>query len=227
MSRIWKWREEEAEAFWAESRRLLAGGGILGLPTETFYALAADPYQARALERLFALKARPVAKPVLLLVAFPEMVRRVALEVPAVGAILMDRFWPGPLTVILPALEDLPDLVTGGTGTVGVRQPRQPLTCRLLAALGFPVTGTSANRAGRKALTEAEEVAREFDSEVDLILYGGPCPGGLPSTVVDVSVTPPRLVRPGAVSTGELLEIIPDLRLKVPAYGQRTGSRRP
>lgn len=227
MSRIWRWREEEAEAFWAESRRLLAQGGILGLPTETFYALAADPYRLTALERLFALKARPVAKPVLLLVASPEMVRLVALEVPKVGARLMDRFWPGPLTLILPALEDLPELVTGGTGTVGVRQPRQSLTCRLLAALDMPLTGTSANRAGMEALIEAEEVAREFDSEVDLILDGGPCPGGLPSTVVDVSVAPPRLVRPGAVPTAELLKIIPDLRPEVPSYGQRTDSRRP
>jgi L-threonylcarbamoyladenylate synthase len=227
MSRIWRWREDGAAAFWAESRRLLAGGGILGLPTETFYALAADPYQAGALERLFTLKARPVAKPVLLLVASPEMVRRVAPKVPAAAARLMERFWPGPLTVILPALEDVPSLVTGGTGTVGVRQPRQVLTCRLLAALGFPVTGTSANRAGREPPTLAEEVAREFGKEVDLILEAGPCPGGLPSTVVDLSVTPPRLVRPGAVPAAALTEIIPDLRLKVPAYGQRTGSRRP
>jgi L-threonylcarbamoyladenylate synthase len=96
---------------------------------------------------------------------------------------------------------------------VGVRQPRQPLTLRLLAALGFPVTGTSANRAGREPLTLAEEVAREFGGEIDLILDAGPCPGGLASTIVDITVTPPRLVRPGAISNKDLLEFIPDLSL--------------
>jgi len=207
------WREEDAAALWAECRRLLAAGGILALPTETFYALAVDPYQPGALTRLFALKVRPPGKPVLLLAASPEMARRLSREVPETGARLMVRFWPGPLTLILPALGDLPALVTGGTGTVGVRQPRQAVVCRLLAGLGFPVTGTSANRAGREPLTRAAEVAREFDGEIDLILDAGPCPGGLPSTVVDVTVTPPCLVRAGAVATRELLEVIPDLRL--------------
>ncbi|MBI4795997.1 MAG: threonylcarbamoyl-AMP synthase [Deltaproteobacteria bacterium] len=213
MRRIWEWREEEAEAFWAESRRLLAAGGILGLPTETFYALAADPYQPAALRRLYALKGRAEEKPVLLLVADTEMARQVAREVPETGVRLMARFWPGPLTLILPARGDLPDLVTGRTGTVGVRQPRQPLTLGLLAALGFPVTGTSANRAGREPLILAGDVAREFGGEIDLILDAGPCPGGLPSTVVDVTVTPPRLVRAGAVSNRDLLDFIPDLSI--------------
>jgi L-threonylcarbamoyladenylate synthase len=219
MSLVWKWREEEAEALWAESRRLLDSGGILAVPTETFYALAADPYQFAALERLFALKGRPGAKPVLLLVATPEMALKVARKVPETAAKLMARFWPGPLTLILPARGDLPTLVTGETGTVGVRQPRQDITCRLLAALGLPVTGTSANRAGQEPLTRAEEVVREFGTEVDLILDAGPCPGGLPSSIVNVSVAPPCLVRPGAVSTQELQEIIPDLELPANNYG--------
>jgi L-threonylcarbamoyladenylate synthase len=219
MNRVWKWREEEAQALWAESRRLLDTGGILALPTETFYALAVDPYQFVALERLFALKGRSGAKPVLLLVAAPEMVLKVARRVPEAGTRLMARFWPGPLTLILPARGGLPPLVTGATGTVGVRQPRQDVTCRLLAALGLPVTGTSANRADQEPLTRAEEVSREFGTEVDLILDAGPCPGGLPSTIVNISVAPPRLVRPGAISITELKEIIPDLQLPASTYG--------
>lgn len=214
MSRVWVWREEEAEALEEESRRLVNAGGILALPTETFYALAADPFQPTALKRLFALKGRSEDKPVLLLVADREMVQRVAREVPEVALMLMARFWPGPLTLILPALSALPDLVTGGTGTVGVRQPRQRVTCRELAALGMPLTGTSANRAGREPLTLAEEVARTFGAEVDLILDAGPCPGGLPSTIVDVTASPPRLVRAGAVVPGNLLKIIPNLNFK-------------
>lgn len=213
MSRIREWRDEDAAAFWEESRGLLAAGGILALPTETFYALAADPYQPAALRRLYALKGRAEEKPVLLLVADTEMARQVALEVPETARRLMARFWPGPLTLILPARGELPDLVTGGTGTVGVRQPRQALVCRLLAALGLPLTGTSANRAGREPLTLAGEVAREFGGEIDLILDAGPCPGGQPSTIVDVTVSPPRLVRPGAVAKEKLVEIVPDLYL--------------
>ena len=93
-----------------------------------------------------------------------------------------------------------------------MRQPRQPLVCRLLAALGMPLTGTSANRSGQRPLTEAAEVAREFGAEVDLILDAGPCPGGPPSTIVDVTVSPPRLVRAGALALADLKEVFPDMR---------------
>ncbi len=218
MPHIWVWREGQAAVFFDEARRALGSGGVLALPTETFYALAVDPYQFSALERLFALKGRHGAKPVLLLVASPEMVLKVARKVPETGARLMERFWPGPLTLILPARGDLPPLVTAETGTVGVRQPRQAVTCRLLAALGLPVTGTSANRSGQEPLTNAEEVDRQFGAEVDLILDAGPCPGGLPSTIVNVSVAPPRLVRPGAISAQELRKFIPNL-ISAPKYG--------
>ncbi len=212
MGRIWGWRQEEAEAFFKEAQSLLAAGGILAVPTDTYYALAAHPFKEEALTRLFALKQRPGGKPILLLVATPEMVSQVAREVPEVGRRLMARFWPGPLTIILPARPKLPQLVTGGTGTVGVRQPRHAITCDLVAALGWPVTGTSANRAGQPALTRATEVEEQFGEEVDLILDAGPCPGGQPSTVVDVSCTPPRLVRPGATPTAGLVELIPKMQ---------------
>lgn len=212
MGRIWGWRQEEAEAFWGEARVLLAAGGIMAVPTDTYYALAVHPFNEEALTRLFALKQRPREKPILLLVATQEMVFQVAQEVPEVGRRLMARFWPGPLTIILPARPELPHLVTGGTGTVGVRQPRQPVTSSLVAQLGWPVTGTSANRAGQLPLTLATEVEEQFGEQVDLILDVGPCPGGQPSTVVDVSCTPPRLVRPGATPTGRLVELIPKMQ---------------
>jgi L-threonylcarbamoyladenylate synthase len=106
----------------------------------------------------------------------------------------------------------LPARLTGGTDTIGVRQPRQPLVCRLLAALAWPVTGTSANRSGQEPLTGASQVAREFGDQVDLILEAGPCPGGLPSTIVDVTVSPPRLVRAGALAMVTLKDVIPEMR---------------
>lgn len=212
MARIWVWQEDQAEAFFAEARRVLRSRGVLALPTETFYALAVNPFDPAALARLFALKARPEAKPVLVLIAGPEMLFQVVREVPAAALPLMAAFWPGPLTLILPARLDLPPLLTGGTGTIGLRQPRQDLVCRLMAALGLPLTGTSANRSGQEPLATAAAVARELDGEVDLILDAGPCPGGLPSTIVDVTVSPPRLVRAGAIATPALQELFPEMR---------------
>ncbi len=214
MGLIRQWREDQEEAVIQEAVGLLQARAVLAVPTETFYALAVNPFREDALARLFALKERSPAKPVLLLVSSREMLLQVARKVPELAGRLMDRFWPGPLTLILPARAGLPGLLTGGTDTIGVRRPRQDVTLRLVTALGFPVTGTSANRAGRPPLTRAADVAAEFGEGVDLILDAGPCPGGLPSTIVDVSGPQPRLVRAGAVAAGRLTEIIPDLQIR-------------
>jgi len=211
MGRIREWREAETDALVGEAGKLLAAGQVVALPTETFYALAVHPFQEAALERLFALKERPPGKPVLLLVASLEMLADLVAEVSPAAEALIREFWPGPLTIILPAKPGLPALVTGGTGTVGVRQPRQAATCRLIQGLGHPVTGTSANRSGRPPLTRAPEVDREFGEAVPLIVDTGPCPGGLPSTVVDLSSSRPRLLRPGAVDLERLKKVVPDL----------------
>lgn len=211
MPHIWVWQEGEAGAFFDKSREVLLAGGVLALPTETYYALAVNPLDKAALTRLFALKERPSEKPVLVLISGPEMLTQVAQELTETAARLMAYFWPGPLTLILPAQPHLPWGLTGGTGTIGVRQPRQPLICRMIAALGFPVTGTSANRSGRPPLVAAAAVAEEFGAGVDLILDMGPCPGGLPSTIVDVTGIAPRLVRAGAVPAALLKELIPDM----------------
>lgn len=212
MAHIWVWQEEQADAFFAEARRVLRSRGVLALPTETFYALAVNPFDPAALARLFALKARPAAKPVLVLIAGPEMLFQLLREVPAAAVPLMTAFWPGPLTLILPARLDLPPLLTGGTGTVGLRQPRQDQVCRLMTALGLPLTGTSANRSGQEPLTTAAAVARELGGEVDLILDAGLCPGGLPSSIVDVTISPPRLVRAGTIATSAIQELFPEMR---------------
>ncbi|MGC2432223.1 MAG: L-threonylcarbamoyladenylate synthase [Desulfobaccales bacterium] len=211
MGRLWVWREELAADFFAEARGLLSAGGLLALPTETFYALAVNPFDGAALARLYGVKARPLGNPVLVLISGPEMLPQVALPAPPAYQLLAP-LWPGPLTLILPARPDLPPLLTGGTGAIGVRQPGHILIRRLLAALGFPVTGTSANRSGQPPLATAAAVALEMGEEVDLILDAGPTPGGRPSTVVDLTVSPPRLVRAGAISTDTLKEVIPEMR---------------
>jgi L-threonylcarbamoyladenylate synthase len=218
MGRIWTWREETAGALWDEAQAILKGNGVIAVPTETFYALAVNPFLEEALARLFALKDRAPEKPVLLLVDGPERLNQVACEVPGLARRLMEKFWPGPLTIIFPSLPHLPRRLTGGTGTIAVRQPRQALTCRLIAGLGFPITGTSANRAGGRPGVRADEVAREFGDHLELILEAGPCPGGLPSTIVDVTGDLPRLVRAGAVPTAEVAEIMPEME-RIPAKG--------
>lgn len=213
MAAVWQWREDRAEELWQAAREHLSAAKLLALPTETFYALAAHPFQEKALAHLFSVKRRNPDKPVLLLVSGPEMVSRLAREIPAPAQKLMARFWPGPLTLILPARPELSRWLTGDSGGVGLRQPRQEVTCRLIAALGFPLTGTSANRTGQAALSRADEVEREFGEDLALILDAGPCPGGLPSTVVDVCEGPPRLIRAGAVPLADLREMIPDLAI--------------
>ncbi len=210
MGRIWAWQEDQEAEIAEAVRDHLSAGEIVALPTDTFYALAADPFNATALKRLFHLKGRVAVKPVLVLVAGPGMLSQVCRELPDLARALIEGFWPGPLTLILPARPGLSLLVTGGTETIGVRQPRQPLVCRLLSRLGFPVTGTSANRAGGSPLCRADEVAREF-SELPLILDAGACPGGAPSTIVDVSRDPPRLVRVGTIPAETLRKTIPRL----------------
>ena len=221
MGCIWTWREEAAGAFWDEARTVLKRNGVIAVPTETFFGLAVNPFQEEALDRLFALKDRAPGKPVLLLVDETGEAQS--------GGSGGPWFGPAAYGKILARTPDhyfqlphLPRLLTGGTGTIAVRQPRQALTCRLIAALGFPITGTSANRAGGRPGIRAEEVAREFGDHLDLILEAGPCPGGLPSTIVDVTEFPPRLVRAGAIPAAELAEIMPEPE-RIPAGGRQVN----
>jgi len=218
MGRIWRWREEDEGALWDEARMVLKLNGILAVPTETFFGLAVNPFQEEALDRLFALKGRGPEKPVLVLVDGRERLNQVVREIPDQARQLMEKFWPGPLTIIFPSLPHLPRRLTAGTGTIAVRQPRQPLTCRLISALGFPLTGTSANRSGGLPLVGAAEVAAEFGEGVDLILDAGSCPGGLPSTIVDVTGASLRLVRSGAIPPAALAEIMSEPE-RLPAKG--------
>ncbi|HSE93809.1 MAG TPA: L-threonylcarbamoyladenylate synthase [Methylomirabilota bacterium] len=177
---------------------VLEAGGLVAFPTETFYGLGASALDADAVRRVFALKGRPESRPLLVLVDGVPAAERIA-EVPPHARALMDRYWPGALTLVLRARPIVPDEVTAATGTVGVRVPAHAVARGLAHALGGPVTAPSANPTGAKAPTTAAEVRRYFDSRLPLVLDGGPTTGGLPSTVLDVTVDPPRLLRAGAV----------------------------
>lgn len=182
-----------------EAAEVLRKGGLVAFPTETFYGLGANALDPAAVTRVFAAKGRPQSKPVLVLVDSVKMARSLIKKIPAAGLRLMVKHWPGPLTIVFEAAADLPEGLTAGTGTIGIRMPSHPVAFGLVHAVGFPVTAPSANPSGAAPPTTAIEVQQAFNGLIDLILDGGPTQGGLPSTIVDVTVTPPRLLRRGAV----------------------------
>ncbi len=178
---------------------ILRNGGLVAFPTESFYGLGADALDPRALERVFTVKGRPESKPLLVLVDSVAMAEGLAAEVPAGARELMARYWPGPLTLVLKAAIDVPDRLTAGTGTVGVRMPAHPVALGLVSAAGLAVTAPSANPNGAEPPTTALAVRRYFEGAVDLILDGGATAGGVGSTIADCTVWPPRVLRQGPV----------------------------
>ena len=178
--------------------RVLAIGGIIAFPTETFYGLGAAALDARAARRVFALKGRPANNPLLVIVDGVAMAETIA-EIPDHARSLIARYWPGPLTLVLRARPVVPDAVGAGTGTVGVRWSPHPVARGLAAALGAPVTAPSANPTGAPPAASPVAVLRDFADAIDLLVDGGETTGGQPSTVVDVTVDPPRVIRQGAV----------------------------
>lgn len=181
-------------------------GGIVAVPTESFYALGCDPRNPEAVARVCAVKGRPPDKPILVLLPGREAILQFASVVSPVAELLIETYWPGPLTLVFPARADLPAALTAGTGTVGCRWPAHRELQAILSVTG-PLTGTSANRAGEAPCVEASEVARVCDPAVDLIVDAGPTAGGLPSTLLDVTARP-RLLREGALSSVRLREML-------------------
>ena len=201
-------REPDARVV-EEALRVLRGGGIVAYPTETFYGLGADARSRAACDRLFELKGRPTDKALPCIVSGVPQLEEVARSLGRGVLPLARRFWPGPLTLVIHAKPGLAASSPEGGLAVrasGVRLPRD-----LAKGLGAPLTATSANRSGAPPATTAKEVLAELGSELDLVLDGGPCPGGLPSTIVDVRETPPRLVREGRVSFAEVERVVSGL----------------
>lgn len=176
---------------------VLQRSGLVAIPTETFYGLGVNPFDARALDRLRAVKGREDAKPILVLVASINDLSAFVEHVPPAASLLIEGFWPGPLTILFPARASLPRALTAGTGLVGMRLSSCRPLCELLTRVG-PLTGTSANRAGAAPARTAEAVQQALGDAVDLIFDAGPTPGGLPSTVVDAHHSL-RIVREGAI----------------------------
>ena len=187
---------------------VLNSGGVVAFPTETYYGLAVDPFNPMALNQLFALKQRDTAKPILTLVDDRESLSLLVHETPVLYLQLMEEFWPGPLTLIFPARINLPTLLTGGTGTVGVRQSSHPFARQLLRAFGRPITATSANISGRGAAADAHAVRAEFGSRIEMIFDGGPTPGHSGSTIVGVEENRLKLIREGVIPYEAILKTV-------------------
>ena len=193
-----------------EAGEVVRGGGVIAFPTETFYGLGVDPFNVQAVQRLYALKGRsPQTSPILVLIRSRHELLALVSEITPAAERLMQACWPGPLTLVFRAAVPVPSVLTAGTGTIGVRLSAYPDVQRVLEMFGGPLTGTSANRTGQPPATTADEVERAFGADVDLILNGGPTPCGLPSTVVDTTVSPPRLIREGCVSQAVLRAVLP------------------
>ncbi|MCH8222509.1 MAG: threonylcarbamoyl-AMP synthase [Chloroflexi bacterium] len=190
---------------------ILKSGGLVAFPTDTLYALGADGFSQSAVERVLRAKGRDPDNPVPLLIASAESLVKVAVMVHPFVAALAKSFWPGPMTLVLSARPEVPDAVTAGTGTVGVRVPDHPVPIALIRGLGRPITGTSANRSGTPPTRLASEVAANLADSVDLVIPGRCGEAGeeeLPSTVIDCTATPPRITRNGALAAYQVLRVI-------------------
>jgi L-threonylcarbamoyladenylate synthase len=186
---------------------VLRRGGLVAFPTDTLFGLGADAFNETAVERVFQAKGRAYGMPLPLLLAALDDLSRVAQDAPPLAFSLAKRFWPGPLTLVVAAAPRVPALVTARGWKVAVRVPDHPLPRELARRLGAPITGTSANRSGGPDPRTAEEVRRQLGASVDLILRGGPEPKGQASTVIDLTASPPRLLREGAVALAALQQV--------------------
>jgi len=187
---------------------ILRRGGLVAIPTETVYGLAADALDADAVAGIFRAKGRPASNPLIVHVSDAAMARSLAASWPAPAAAIAARLWPGPVTVVVPRGPRIPDIVTAGGDTVALRCPAHPLVRRLVAMLGRPLAAPSANRSLRLSPTTAGHVYESLGARVDLILDGGPCAAGIESTVVDCTGAEPVILRPGPVTADDLGRVL-------------------
>ncbi|MCJ7511330.1 MAG: L-threonylcarbamoyladenylate synthase [Dehalococcoidia bacterium] len=205
MTRVLK---ADAQDALTEAVAVLKGGGLVAYPSDTVYGLGAAASDERAVARVFAVKGRPSEKALPLLLAEAEDMAPLCAEVPAAAKLLVEHFWPGPLTLVLRRSPTFHSAALGGGEKVALRVPDHPLLRELIRALGEPITGTSANRSGRPSCRTAAEVEEELADAVDLIIDGGPSRAGQESTVVDITEDTPRIMREGAISRREIEKVL-------------------
>jgi L-threonylcarbamoyladenylate synthase len=188
----------------AEASSILRAGGIVAYPTETFYGLGADGQNEEAVKKIFLIKGRNFKNPISVIIGDANDVRGLVEEIPAFALHLMERFWPGALTIIFKASPDVSHLLTSGTGKIGIRLSSHPVATALAKKLGHPITATSANLSGKDECTRADEVVQGIGDQIDAVIDGGQTPGGSGSTIIDVTTDPPAILREGVISRYKL-----------------------
>jgi L-threonylcarbamoyladenylate synthase len=196
---------------------LLKAGRLVGFPTETVYGLGANAFDAAAVSRIYEVKGRPATSPLIVHVSSVAMAKKVVSEWPAAAEKLAARYWPGPLTLVLPKTKRVPDVVTAGLGTVGVRMPAHPVALALIRKARLPLAGPSANRFTELSPVTAEQVRKGLGPGVDMVLDGGPCRVGIESTVLSLAGPVPVLLRPGMVSREQIEALIGPVTVLEPA----------
>jgi L-threonylcarbamoyladenylate synthase len=191
--------------------RVLKSGGLVAFPTETVYGLGARLSDKKAIRKIFEIKGRPSDNPLIVHIHDKKQLKLLAQEIPDLAKKLMEQFWPGPLTFVLKKTTAVPSCATAGLKTVAIRMPSHPIAYRLLKELNEPIAAPSANRSGRPSTTRYKDVCKELGDRVESILDGGKTKFGLESTVLDVTVHPFRILRPGSVTAEELNKVVPNI----------------
>jgi len=191
---------------------LLRAGEVVALPTETVYGLAANAFDEKAVAKIFQIKGRPANNPIIVHIAGVEMARRCVKAWPNPAEKLARAFWPGPLTLVLPRAKEIPGTVTAGGKTVGVRWPGHPFIQAVIRECGFPLAAPSANLSGRVSPTNAEHVRQQLGGKISLIVDGGQSQVGIESTVLDLTVSPPRVLRPGMIHAESLAAVLENIQ---------------
>jgi len=195
----------------ATAAQIIKDGGLVAIPTETVYGLGADGLNEAAVAKIFAVKGRPQDNPLILHVAGAEEIEKFCHDIPASAYALADAFWPGPLTMVLPARDTVPKCTTAGLPTVAVRCPDCDVTRQIIRLAGVPIAAPSANISGKPSTTTAQHVLHDHDGKIELIVDGGPCRVGVESTIVDLTEERPRLLRPGGITPEQLIAVLGDL----------------
>ncbi len=192
----------------AAAAEILKKGGLVAVPTETVYGLAANAFDAAAVQRIYDVKGRPEYKPISLLISGVEDIERLSADVPDEARTLGERFWPGPLTMVLKKESSVPDIVTAGGDTVGLRCPDHPMTLELIRISGLPLAAPSANPSGFESPKDFQKVMEYFDGKIECAVDGGRCSVGSESTILDMTVRPFRILRQGSLPKYELIKLL-------------------
>lgn len=204
---------EEREESLKQAAEILKDGGLVAIPTETVYGLGASAFSDEAVKKIFAAKGRPQDNPLIVHVSDLKQLNGIVRDFPESAKKLCEKFWPGPLTLVLPKGEKVCDSVSAGLDTVAVRMPKNETTLEIISRSGLPLAAPSANLSGSPSPTKATHVVADLDGKIDAILMGEDCSVGVESTVVTLAAKPPRLLRPGAVTVEQLKEFLPDLQV--------------